>query len=119
MAQENMKIIRNKFIPFKGFKAINLFGVLFVRGNAYIGEKTIRHESIHTKQMKEMLYVPFYLWYGIEWVIRYFAWSFEKKPCDPNDKPYDRMSFEKEAYANDHDTEYLKNRKPYAWFKYM
>ena len=120
-----MKIIRNKFIPFKGFKAINLFGVLFVRGNAYIGEKTIRHESIHTKQMREMLYVPFYLWYGIEWVIRYFAWNFERTPYDPhdpndpNDKPYDRMSFEKEAYANDHDTEYLKNRKPYAWFKYM
>ena len=97
-----MKIIRNKFIPFKGFKAINLFGVLFVRGNAYIGEKTIRHESIHTKQMREMLYVPFYVWYGIEWVIRYFAWSFEK-----------------EAYGNEHDTEYLKNRKPYAWFKYL
>lgn len=114
-----MKIIRNKFIPFKGFKAINLFGVLFVRGNAYISEKTIRHESIHTKQMREMLYVPFYLWYGIEWVIRYFAWSFEKKPCDPNDKPYDRMGFEKEAYSNDHDIEYLKNRKPYAWFKYL
>ncbi len=78
-----MKIIRNKFIPFKGFKAINLFGTLFVRGNAYIGEKTIRHESIHTKQMKEMLYIPFYVWYGIEWVISYFAWSFEKEAMRP------------------------------------
>ncbi len=24
-----MKIIRNKYIPFKGFRAINLFGILF------------------------------------------------------------------------------------------
>ena len=92
-----MKIIRNNIIPVKGFKAINLFGVLFVRGNAVISEKTLRHEHIHTMQMREMLYVPFYLWYGIEYVIRFFGWSFEKKPCDPNDKPYDRMSFEKEA----------------------
>ena len=26
-----MKIVYNKLIPFKGFKCINLFGVLFVR----------------------------------------------------------------------------------------
>ena len=66
-----MKIIRNNFIPVKGFKAINLFGILFVRGNAVISEKTLRHEHIHTMQMREMLYVPFYLWYGIEYVIRF------------------------------------------------
>ena len=111
-----MKIIRNKFIPFKGFKAINLFGVMFVRGNAPIGDKTIRHESIHTEQMREMLYVPFYVWYITEWAIRSVAWGFGKKQ---NDSPYYRMGFEKEAYANEHDKEYLKNRKPYAWLKYL
>ena len=31
-----MKLIYNNIIPFKGFKAINLFGLCFVRkGNAY------------------------------------------------------------------------------------
>lgn len=50
-----MKIIRNNFIPFPGFKAINLFGILFVRGNATISQEVINHESIHTAQMKEML----------------------------------------------------------------
>lgn len=114
-----MKIVRNKFIPFRGFKAVNLFGVLFVRGNARIDERTIRHESIHTEQMREMLYVPFYVWYGIEWAVRYLAWSLEKKPCDPNDGPYDRMGFEREAYANDRDAGYLENRRPYAWLKYL
>lgn len=114
-----MKIIRNNFIPVKGFKAINLFGVLFVRGNAVISEKTLRHEHIHTMQMREMLYVPFYLWYGIEYVIRFFGWSFEKKPCDPNDKPYDRMSFEREAYDNERDVDYPKTRKHFSWFKYI
>lgn len=106
-----MKIIRNKFIPIKGFKAINLFGVLFVRGNAVISEKTLRHEHIHTMQMREMLYVPFYLWYGIEYVIRFFGWGFGK--------PYDRMSFEREAYGNEHDVDYPKTRKHFSWFKYI
>ena len=65
-----MKIIRNNIIPFKGFRAINLFGVLFVRGAAFISEKTLNHERIHSRQMKEMLFVPFYVWYVIEWLIR-------------------------------------------------
>lgn len=43
-----MKIIRNRFIPFKGFKAINLFGVLFVRKEAALTRAVINHEEIHT-----------------------------------------------------------------------
>lgn len=115
-----MKIIRNNFIPVKGFKAINLFGVLFVRGNAVISEETLRHEHIHTMQMREMLYVPFYLWYGIEYVIRFVGWIFEKKnPYYPNDKPYYRMSFEREAYGNEHDVYYPKTRKHFSWLEYI
>lgn len=70
-----MKIIRNNFIAFPGFKAINLFGILFVRGNATISQEVINHESIHTAQMKEMLYIPFYLWYCIEYVYRMFWYA--------------------------------------------
>lgn len=116
-----MKIIRNNFIPVKGFKAINLFGILFVRGNAVINETTLRHEHIHTMQMREMLYVPFYLWYGIEYVIRFISWNFGKRNpfYYPDYKPYDYMSFEKEAYDNEHDADYPKTRKHFSWFKYI
>lgn len=55
----NMKIIYNSIIPFKGFAAINLFGILFVRKGIKISEEMINHEAIHTSQMKEMLYVFF------------------------------------------------------------
>jgi hypothetical protein len=44
----NMKVIFNSIIPFPGFKAINLFGVLFARKGSKIDDKTINHESIHT-----------------------------------------------------------------------
>ena len=104
-----MKIIRNKLIPFKGFRAINLFGILFVRGNAIINDRTIRHEAIHTAQMKEMLYVGFYIWYVIEWLIRLFM----------EGNAYRNISFEREAYSNEDDVIYLESRKRFTWIKYI
>ena len=32
---------------------------------------------------------------------------------------YRNLSFEREAYGNENDFEYLKNRKPYSWIKYL
>lgn len=107
-----MKIIRNKYIPFGGYLAVNLFGVLFVKGNAYISAQTINHESIHTAQMKEMLYVFFYLWYVVEWVIKLFVYRNAHKA-------YKNISFEREAYDNGHSIDYLKYCKHYAWCKYF
>ena len=100
-----MKIIRNKYIPFQGYKAINLFGVLFVRGNAKIDDVTLNHEAIHTAQMREMLYIFFYLWYGIEWVVRLFM----------KGNAYRNIRFEREAYNNEKNLSYLDNRKWFAW----
>lgn len=102
-----MIIIRNKIIPFEEFKAINLLGILFVRENANIDAKTINHEEIHTAQMKEMLYIFFYLWYLIEWLIRLFG----------KGNAYRKISFEKEAYNNENDETYLTKRKHYHWLK--
>jgi hypothetical protein len=98
-----MKIIQNRFLPPKGYTAINLFGVIFVRKGAYINEQTIRHEQIHTAQMKERLYIFFYLIYLLEFIVllvRYRNW----------DKAYRSISFEREAYQHENDAEYLKNR---------
>ena len=62
-----MKVIYNNLIPFKGYKCINLFGVLFVRKGCTMSDVDYNHEAIHTAQMKEMLYVPFYVMYALEW----------------------------------------------------
>lgn len=103
-----MKIIRNNYIPFPGYKAINLFGILFVRGKAVIDEKTLNHEKIHSAQIKELLYIFFYVWYIIEWLVRL-----------PKGNAYRNISFEKEAYANELDMNYLKNRKRFAFLKHL
>lgn len=106
-----MKIIYNTIIPFKGFSAMNLFGIMFARKEykGRISEKTINHESIHTAQMRELGYIFFYIIYFFEWIVRLFT--------NPGNA-YRSISFEQEAYANENDYEYLNNRKHYTWFKY-
>nr|DAH44376.1 MAG TPA: hypothetical protein [Bacteriophage sp.] len=42
-----MKIIINNILPLKGFKCINLFGILFCR--KMLNKIDINHETIHTK----------------------------------------------------------------------
>ena len=104
-----MKIVYNNIIPFKGFKAINLFGVLFARKDAKsrIDETTINHESIHTAQIRELLYVPFYIVYVFEWLGRLFM---------PG-RAYKNISFEREAFDNQSNHDYLKTRKHFAQWR--
>lgn len=62
---------------------------------------TINHEKIHIKQQLETGIIPFFIIYGIEAIL----------------KKYEDISFEKEAYANENDFEYLNKRKHYSWLK--
>ncbi|MBD5271752.1 MAG: hypothetical protein HDS42_00530 [Bacteroides sp.] len=106
-----MKIIRNRILPFgKKYYAINLFGILFAKGPC--GAITINHERIHTAQMKELLFIPFYIFYILEWFIRLLQYrnSFTA---------YRNISFEREAYANESNPDYLSKRKLYSFLRYI
>jgi hypothetical protein len=104
-----MRIVENRFIPFKGFSAMMLFGFLFTRDASRVTMRTVRHENIHSRQMWELLVVGFYVWYGIEWVVRLFG----------KGNAYRNIGFEREAYANQDDILYLDTRKPFAFLKYI
>lgn len=106
-----MKIVYTKWFPFGPYHTINLFGILFTKRD-YLTRDTILHERIHTAQMKEMLYIFFYLWYGVEYIIIRF---FHKK----QNNAYHDVSFEEEAHDNAYNWTYLETRKHYAWFKYI
>ena len=104
-----MKVIYNNLIPFKGFVAINLFGIVFARKKYEpLGKATIQHEEIHTAQMRELLYVGFYMLYLLEWVYRLMFHT---------STAYKGISFEVEAKSNEWRKDYLKHRKPYAMWK--
>lgn len=110
---KKVTIIVNKIIPFGSYSTINIFGILFTKNKkGILTNRTVNHELIHTAQMKELGYIGFYLWYGIEYL---FIRLFHKKQGDA----YHDVSFEEEAYANYKDMTYLQNRKHYAWFKYL
>lgn len=103
-----MKMIWNKRIPFKGFRAINLFGVCFVREGMAMPPHSINHEKIHTAQMRELGYIGFYLLYFLEWLCRLV--------CAPM-TAYRGISFEREAYENQYNYDYLKTRKMFAQWR--
>ena len=110
---KSMKVIGSGFIPFRGFTAINLFGIIVVRKEHLpISNRILHHEAIHTHQIKELLYVGFYVWYVTEWLIRLLIFR-------NFNKAYKTISFEKEAFQNDTNINYLKERKGYAFLKFI
>lgn len=108
-----MKIIYNNLIPFKGYKATNLFGTLFVRNGSTVDEIDINHEEIHSYQMKDLLWIFFYIWYGIEWIVRLFQYGGDGYNA------YRNISFEREAFENENNLSYLKTRKSYNFINYL
>lgn len=109
-----MITVKNNIIPLKGFTAITLWPFIFVRKDEkkYYTDAVERHEHIHGEQQKEMLIVFFLLWYGVEWLIKlcYYRNSMTA---------YKNISFEREAYANQHDVTYTDSHKPFAWIMYI
>ena len=106
-----MKIIYNSLIPFKGFQAINICGIVFQRKECKMDVFDYNHEYIHTLQQRELLFVGFYILYLLEWIFRLFQYKFD------NSKAYHAISFEREAYANQSNLAYKSTRCHYAQWR--
>lgn len=109
-----MKVIYNRFIPFGTYHGLNLFGIVFVQRRwGKMQPSELNHESIHSCQQWEMTYVLFYLWYGLEFLIRLVQYRFHAGTA------YYNISFEREAYSNEHNLNYLHERRHMAWMRYL
>ena len=105
--------VMNKFLKLilsDNILAITLcpFGIYLKNNNQSV--RTINHEKIHWKQQLEMLVIFFYIWYILEWLIKYFKYG---------KYAYYKISFEQEAYTYDDNLNYLKNRKIFTWMKFI
>lgn len=125
-----MEIVCNKFIPFKGWFAMNVFGKMYIREEncgREIPDSTYNHESIHTAQSEDFIpnkdnknwkrilgYLIFYILYGLEWLVKGICFLFYWKI-----KVYMSLSFEQEAYENQYNLNYLEYRSRWAWTKYL
>lgn len=103
-------IIKSNLIP-DGI-CLNLFGTFWTKDPGWIDRSIINHERIHSAQQRELLWVPFYLLYLIEWCIRLIQYRNSKQA-------YFNISFEREAYAHGNDLSYLKKRRRYSWLRFL
>ena len=109
---DTMRIVISKHIPAKGFMAMNICGILFVRREYAdrIGAVTMSHEYIHSEQMKELLYLFFYIIYIAEYIFHFLKfWNLKKA--------YRSISFEREAFQHERDFNYLRTRKHFAQWR--
>jgi len=128
---KQLPIKYNKWIPFKRFFAMCLFGIIYIRDfnkDRKVHKSTLNHEGIHLCQIED--FIPnkngkkwktifggciFYILYFIEWLIKLVISGFTLGKV----KAYRSVSFEQEAYNNQYYYTYQKNRKRFAWFKYV
>ena len=74
-------------------------------------KRTINHETIHFQQALELFVIPFYIFYIIEYGIKILIYRGNMT------KAYKSISFEREAFTNDDNLNYLPTRKRYNWIK--
>jgi hypothetical protein len=106
----NSFIIRY-FTP-KPISGITIYPFIILKNNTLKNDKTfINHEMIHIYQQAELLLILFIVLYYLEFLIlllKYKNWE----------QAYRNISFEREAYENETNYEYLKTRKWFSFIKY-
>ena len=106
-------IFVSKYLVPKGYFGFTFYPFVFLKSKVLKEDAVlINHENIHLKQQIELLIIPFYLVYCIEFLIRLL--QFKKWQL-----AYRNISFEREAYANEWDLDYLKHRKLWSFLKYL
>lgn len=108
-----MFVIVTKYLIPKGFRGITIFPFIFLKYVLDTKNKiVINHEKIHIQQQLELLVLPFFVWYLVEYAVRLLQYK-------NIDLAYRNISFEREAYANEQQFNYLKNRSFFSFLHYL
>jgi hypothetical protein len=108
---EMIELVFKYLIP-KGFRGFAIFPFVFLSDKKDKSQKVLmNHEKIHIWQQLELLVVFFFIWYGIEFLIRLIQYKNRREA-------YYNISFEKEAYTNEKNLDYLKQRSFWNFLKY-
>lgn len=105
----NQLFLYLKILPVKF--SLNFCGIV-ITGNTEISDIIANHEKIHTMQMRETLFVGYWILSAIFWIWNILcgypiscAWKF--------------TPFEQEAVSNDDYIIYCETRKLFAWIEYF
>ncbi len=108
-----MFLIVSKYLLPKGFNGLTVFPFVILRARHHADDAVILlHEKIHIRQQLELLVVPFFVWYGLEFLIRWAR-------CGNRMQAYYNIGFEREAYANEKDPDYLRSRSFWSFVNYL
>lgn len=108
-----MFVIVASWLFTKNFRGLAIFPFIILKENSLKSNSTlINHEKIHIRQQLELLWVIFFVWYGIEFLVRLIQFKNIYEA-------YQNISFEKEAYQNDTNLNYLKQRKFWKFAQYL
>ncbi|QRM89406.1 hypothetical protein FG167_09195 [Lacinutrix sp. WUR7] len=105
-------IFISKYLVPKGYTGISIFPFVFLKYRSLKRNKTlINHEQIHLRQQLELFIISFYFLYFLEFLVRWIS-------CRNWEEAYRNISFEREAYINEKDLNYLKSRSFWNFVKY-
>lgn len=94
------------------FVGLTLWPFVFLKDGSLRDDPILlNHERIHLRQQWELGIVLFYLWYLVEWLTKWIRYG------DPR-LAYYHISFEREAYRNESNLEYLSTRKSWNFLHY-
>jgi hypothetical protein len=100
-------------LPFLRVSGMALFPFILVNSKQMANDRmVIHHEKIHLRQQAELLVIPFYVLYLINYLVNLVFYR-------DHDKAYFNIVFEREAYANEANEKYLKYRNWYNWRRYF
>ena len=108
-----MILIVSKYLIPKGFRGLTVFPFVVVRDrNAQDYLVLMNHERIHLRQQLELLVLPFFVIYGLDYLVKLIRYR-------DKDVAYRNVVFEREAYQNENDLDYLKSRSFWRFLKYL
>ena len=108
-----MFLIVTKYLIPKGYRGLTIFPFVIIKHRSDQNNSVLmNHEKIHLRQQLELLFLPFFIWYLLEYIFRLFQYK-------NHNLAYRNISFEREAYANESDLNYMQGRLLWQFFNYL
>ena len=108
-----MILIVSKYLVPKSFRGLAVFPFVVLRErNAQDYLVLMNHERIHLRQQIELLVLPFFVIYGLDYLVKLIRYR-------NRNLAYRNVVFEREAFENENDLSYLKSRSYWRFMSYI
>ncbi|MBK8845417.1 MAG: hypothetical protein IPO27_02215 [Bacteroidetes bacterium] len=100
------------FIKMLRRQGITLWPFILIHARYKTDTILLNHERIHLRQQIELLVLPFYVLYLLHYLVNLLRYQ-------NHQLAYENIFFEREAFENESNPQYLKHRKWFASFRFF